>query len=120
MPSGCRKQPIYQPSAGFLFGAKYARRIYSNKGFFSRVRAQRRSYARGLYAFPNGAATIPEFLKKCEELDLYNLAFGVIPLLPQNPEPLVLDEYAGGNLFTMVTCILKRGLNVRVILFAKN
>lgn len=60
--------------------------------------------------FPNGAATVPEFLKKCEELDLYNLAFGVIPLLPQNPEPLVLDEYAGGNLFYNGDVHIKKGV----------
>ena len=59
--------------------------------------------------FPNGAATIPEFLKKCEELDLYTLAFGVIPLLPQNPELLVLEKYDGGNLFYNGDVYIKNG-----------
>ena len=60
--------------------------------------------------FPKGSATVPEFLKKCEELDLFNLAQSIISKLPQNPEPLVLDEYSGGNIFYNGDIYIKKGV----------
>ena len=60
--------------------------------------------------FPKGSATVPEFLKKCEELDLFNLAQSIISKLPQNPEPLVLDEYSGGNIFYNGKIYIKKGV----------
>ena len=59
--------------------------------------------------FPNGVATVPEFLKFCEELNLFSLAQSIIRNTPKNPEPLVLDEYQGGNLFYNGDIHIKKG-----------
>ena len=59
--------------------------------------------------FPSGVATIPRFLKFCEELDLFSLAQSLIRNTPKNPEPLVLDEYQGGNLFYNGDIHIKKG-----------
>ena len=59
--------------------------------------------------FPSGVATIPRFLKFCEELNLFPLAQSLIRKLPKNPEPLVLEEYAGGNIFYNGDINIKKG-----------
>lgn len=59
--------------------------------------------------FPSGVATIPRFLKFCEELNLFSLAQSIIRNTPKNPEPLVLEEYSGGNLFYDGDIHIKKG-----------
>lgn len=59
--------------------------------------------------FPNGSTTFSKILKFCEELDFYCLAQSLLYELPENPEPLVLEEYAGGNLFYNGDIHIKKG-----------
>ena len=60
--------------------------------------------------FPNGSATSSKILKFCEELKLFSLAKSLIRKLPKNPEPLVLAEYSGGNLFYNGKIYIKKGV----------
>ena len=60
--------------------------------------------------FPDGSVTVPEFLKFCEELDFYCLAQSLLYELPENPEPLIIEEHPGGNLFYNGDIHIKKGL----------
>ena len=60
--------------------------------------------------FPNGSATSSKILKFCEELNLFALGKSLIRKLPKNPEPLVLAEYSGGNLFYNGKIYIKKGV----------
>ena len=60
--------------------------------------------------FPNGSATSSKILKFCEELNLFSLGKSLIRKLPKNPEPLVLAEYSGGNLFYNGKIYIKKGV----------
>lgn len=53
--------------------------------------------------FPKGKCTIREFLKIAEEnavqRKIVDYVYWLIHIIPKNPEPLVLEEYTGGNIF---------------------
>lgn len=70
--------------------------------------------------FPSGVATIPRFLKFCEELNLFALAQSIIRNTPKNPEPLVLDEYPGGSIFYNGDINIKKGFECSGNIICKN
>ena len=59
--------------------------------------------------FQNGSATVSEFLKFCEERKLLSLVQSTILKIPKNPEPLVLDEYLGGDIYYNGDVHVKKG-----------
>lgn len=70
--------------------------------------------------FPSGVATIPRFLKFCEELNLFALAQSIIRNTPKNPEPLVLDEYPGGSIFYNGDINIKKGFECSGYIICRN
>ena len=49
--------------------------------------------------YPSGAAPASKVLKTFEELGYWGCIKRLIHKIPQNPEPLFLDEYQGGNIY---------------------
>lgn len=68
-------------------------------------------YARKLFSehFKSGLATVSELCKFCEEFSLTSLFCDLKHYMYDNPEPLVLDEYSGGNIFYNGEVRIKKG-----------
>ena len=58
---------------------------------------------------PKGTCTLSDLLKKCETAERFLLANFLINWAPKNPEPLVLDEYSGGNIYYNGDVHIKKG-----------
>ena len=74
--------------------------------------------------FPKKKCTIPEFLKiveeKAEHVKIVTYLWWLIHKIPKNPEPLVLEEYSGGNLFYNGDVHIKKGFEYSGNIICKN
>lgn len=66
--------------------------------------------------FKGGLATVSELCKFCEEFSLTSLFCDLRQCMYSNPEPLVLDEYSGGNIFYNGEVHIKKGFECTSII----
>ena len=98
-----------KPSAGFLFGEEVQKEHKLTREFLVESALSEKALKEFDTHFQSGTATIQTILRKCEELNLFTLPFNLIVCLPKNPEPLILDEYPGGNLYYNGDIHIKKG-----------
>lgn len=58
---------------------------------------------------PGGSCSVQDFLKRCEEPEFGYLCSSWVKDLPENTEPLVLEEYTGGNIHYNGHVHIKKG-----------
>ncbi len=71
-------------------------------------------------AVPEGKCSLSALFKKCEKFNLFLLANFLINLAPANPEPLIIEEHPGGNLFYNGEIHIKRGFECSGNIICKN